>query len=190
MIPIVTLNYSFQIKKCSDPTCCSEPQSCGGTFSSVHWYFQILLKTRWNLFQSTWISHGHETKDTNCPSLSLVREWEQEPSFLFTSAKVRGVANCLACDKLRCLYCEKQSMDVEKFDVNLTIESKWYICCFPICLENHLIFDCIQIHTSTACDHLLSEVIIVTKSWCYPCVHSAENDCSVPQTLGRYKQVF
>ena len=50
-------------------------------------------------------------EDTDCPfkALHLEREKDTLSSSFFTASKVQGVGSCLACDKPRCLYCDKQS---------------------------------------------------------------------------------
>ena len=52
---------------------------------------------------------GTETEDTDCPFKALHREREKETlsSSFFTASKVQGVGSYLACDKPRCLYCDK-----------------------------------------------------------------------------------
>lgn len=144
--------YSFQVKKCNDPTCCPPSRLSSEVFSKIKWLPDPTFtsdKTHYKTFQEL---YGLETNENDCPSRTLCREREQEPSSLFTAAKVRGVATCLACDKPRCLYCDKQTIykDNENI-VTLAVESNLYICGSPIFPESHPLSELIRVRTSVSC---------------------------------------
>ena len=79
-----------------------------GIFSltNIHWLPDPLLSQYCKQFEKVF---GIETLECDRPSLAVTREKEQERSSLFTGAKVRGVVECLACDKPRCVFTDKQS---------------------------------------------------------------------------------
>ena len=178
--------YSFQIKKCGDSTCCPPPRLPLDTFSSLHWLPDPTLsdnKAHFKIFQDL---YGQETNDNDCPSSILIREKEQEPSTLFTAVKVRGLAQCMACDKPRCLYSEKQSTYTENRNiVNLAIENNLYICGSPIFPESHSLSQCIQVRSSITCNSPIERSYYSNKTLHLPpvCVHCGERNCSVPEEL-------
>ena len=95
---------------------------------------------------------GIETLECDHPSLPVTREKEQEPSSLFTGAKVRDVVECLACDKPRCIYIDKQSTYTQN-TVMLTfaVENNHYVCGSPIFPEGHPLTGELHIRTSLTC---------------------------------------
>ena len=126
--------------------------------------------------------------------MAICREREQEPSSLFTASKVRGVAQCLACDKLRCLYCDKQSIYKENENiVILAIESNSYICGSPIFPENHSLSELIRVCHSVSCKSPIERSYYSNKTLKLPslCVCCGEKDCSIPESFQqRFKQVL
>ena len=178
--------YSFQVKKCEDSTCCSPPRSPSGVFSGVSWLPDPTLTPDKAHFKKFGDLYGQDTKDSDCPSQNILREREQEPSSLFTAAKVRGVAHCLACDKPRCLFSEKQVVYTEnQATVNLAIESNFSVCGSPIFPENHPLFECIRIRTSVTCEAPIERAYYSNKTLKLPplCVHCGEKECSIPSEL-------
>ena len=144
--------YSFQVKKCEDRTCCPPPRLSEEILSSLCWLPNPTLTSDKAHFKTFGELYGQETQDTDCPSSAICREREQEPSALFTAAKVRGLACCLACDKPRCLYSEKQSTYTEnRYIVNLAIESNFYICGSPLFPDSHPLFELIRVCNSVNC---------------------------------------
>ena len=161
--------YSLQIKKCGDIMCCSPPRLSTEEFSKIKWLPDPTLTPDKAHFKTFEELYGKETTDAHCPSMVRHREQANEPASLFTAAKVRGVATCLACDKPRCLYCDKQTIYKENQGiVTLAIESNIYICGSPICLKitpyRNLSEFVLVYHAS----HLLSDLIIRTKPSSYP----------------------
>ena len=186
--------YSFQIKKCSDTSCCPPSRLPTEIFSKLKWLPDPTLtldKGNYKTFQEL---YGHDTKDTDCPSMAICREREQEPSSLFTASKVRGVAQCLACDKPRCLYCDKQSIYKENENiVILAIESNLYICGSPIFPENHPLSELIRVRHSVSCKSPIERSYYSNKTLKLPslCVYCGEKDCSIPESFQqRFKQVL
>ncbi len=95
-------HYSLQIRKCNDPSCCRPVRLPQDVFARMQWLPDPLLtvdKSHYKPFEQLF---GQETSECDRPSLVVTREKEQEPSSLFTGAKVRGVVECLACDKPHC----------------------------------------------------------------------------------------
>lgn len=186
--------YSFQVKKCEDRTCCPPPRSSSETFSSICWLPDPTLASDKDNFKTFEDLYGQETKDSDCPSQILHRGREQEPSSFFTAAKVRGLAHCLACDKPRCLYSDKQAVYTENRSiVDLAIESNLYVCGSPIFPESHPLFESIRIRTSVTCESPIERAYYSNKSLKLPplCVHCGEKECSIPDELQQqFKQVL
>jgi len=189
-----TRRYSFQVKKCSDPTCCPPSRLPSEMFSKIKWLPDPTFTTDKSHYKTFQELYGTDTDDTDCPSTALRQEREKEPSSLFTAAKVRGVAPCLACDKPRCLYCDQHTTYKEnRAIVTLAIESNFYICGSPIFPESHPLFELIRVRTSVTCNSPIERSYYSNKSLQLPplCVHCGEKDCSVPAAYQqRFKQVL
>ena len=64
---------------------------------------------------------------------------------------MQGVGLCLACDKYRCLYCDKQAIYKENEEtVVLAVESNLYACGSPIFPDRHPLSELIRVRTSIA----------------------------------------
>ncbi len=186
--------YSFQVKKCVDPTCCSTPRLRSETFEEIQWLPDPTFTTDKLHYKTFHELYGTNTDDTDCPSTTLRQEREKEPSSLFTAAKVRGVALCLACDKPRCLYCDKQTTYKDnKVTVTLAIESNFYICGSPIFPENHPLSELVRVRTTVTCNSPIERSYYSNKTLQLPplCVHCGEKNCFVPAAFEqRFKQVL
>ena len=116
-------------------------------YSKIKWLPDPTItsdRSRYKTFQEMYWT---DSDNTDCPSTAL----ETAIIFIFTAAKVRGVAPCLACDKLRCLFCEKQTTYKEnnKAIVTLAVESNFYICGSPIFPESHPLFELVRVCTTS-----------------------------------------
>ncbi len=186
--------YALQMKKCEDRTCCASPRLPSETISSVHWLPDPTLTSDKAHFKTFEELYGQETTSADCPSAALQREREKEPSAFFTGAKVRGLAPCLACDKPRCLYSEKQSTYTESKDiVLLAIESNFYVCGSPLFPDSHPLFESIRVRTSVTCESPIERCYYSNKTLKLPplCAHCGEKECSIlSEFQERYKQVL
>ena len=87
-------HYSFQVKKCSDPMCCSPPRLPEELFKDMKWLPDPLLtadKAHYKTFQEL---YRQDTTECDRPSLAIQREKEKEPSSLFTMAIESNVYVC------------------------------------------------------------------------------------------------
>ena len=163
-------------------------------FTHVQWLPDPLLtadKSHYKPFEEVF---GHETSECDRPSLAVTREREQEPSSLFTGANVRGVVECLACDKPRCVFAEKLSTYTQnKVLLTFAVENNLYICGSPIFPEDHPLAVELRIRTSLTCQSPIERSYYSNKTLRLPpvCAHCGEKDCHVPQALKeKYKIVL
>lgn len=81
--------YSFQIRKCSDPLCCSPLRCPQAVFDSLHWLPDPMLekdKAHYKVFQDVF---GQTTSEADRPSIAQSKQREEHPSSNYTAAKVR-----------------------------------------------------------------------------------------------------
>ena len=179
-------HYSIQIRKCNDHSCCHPVRMPQDVFTQMHWLPDPLLtadKSHYKLFEDVF---GHETSECDRPSLAVAREKEHEPSSQFTGAKVRGVVECLACDKCRCIFAEKQSTYTDNKDVLiLAVECNFYVCGSPILPEDHPLAKELYVRTSLTCQSPIERSYYSNKALKLApiCAHCGEKDCYVPQVL-------
>ena len=120
---------------------------------------------------------GIETLECDCPSLAVTREKEQELSSLFTGAKVRGVVECLACDKPR-VFTDKQSTYTQN-EVMLTFagENNLYVYMWlPNFPEGHPLAGELHICTSLTSESPLERSYYSNKTLKLPpiCAHCGD----------------
>jgi hypothetical protein len=179
-------HYSLQIRKCNDPSCCRPVRLPQDVFARMQWLPDPLLtvdKSHYKPFEQLF---GQETSECDRPSLVVTKEKEQEPSSLFTGAKVRGVVECLACDKPRCIFAEKQSTYTQNEEVlTFAVENNLYVCGSPIFPESHPLAAELRIRTSLTCQTPIERSYYSNKALKLPpiCAHCGEKDCFVPQAL-------
>ena len=105
-------HYSiYLIRKCNDPSCCQPVHLPQEVFTNIHWLPDPLLTVDKSHYKQLEEVFGIEISECDRPSLTVTRQREQEPSSLFTGAKVQGVVECLACDKPHCVFTDKQSTE-------------------------------------------------------------------------------
>ena len=187
-------HYSIQIRKCTDPSCCQPVRLPQEVCTHIQWLPNPVLtvdKSHYRPFEEVF---GHETSECDRPSLAVTREREQEPSSIFTGAKVRGVVECLACDKPRCIFAEKQSTYTQnKVVLTFAVENNLYVCGSPIFPEDHPLAGELRIRTSLTCQSPVKRSYYSNKTLKLPpiCAHCGEKDCYVPQVLKeQYKIVL
>ena len=188
-------HYSFQIRKCSDPLCCS-PLRCPQTvFDSLHWLPDLMLdkdKAHYKVFQDVF---GKTTSEADRPSIAQSKQREEHPSSNYTAAKVRSTVKCLACDKPRCVYSEKMSTYKEnKSIVTLAAEVNFYVCGSPLIPDSHPLAKDVYVRTSLSCDSPIERAYYSSsKTMKFPaiCAHCGNKDCAIPQHLSeKFKVVL
>lgn len=101
-------HYSFQIRKCSNPLCCSPLHCPQAVFDSLPWLPDPMLakdKAHYSVFEDVY----RKTSETDRPSFQQSKQRDEHPSSYYSASKVRITVQCLTCDKPQCIYAEKLS---------------------------------------------------------------------------------
>ncbi|CAB4376372.1 unnamed protein product [Rhizophagus irregularis] len=188
--------YSFQIKKCNNPTClyCKPIRLPLSEFNTLSFLPDpIPSQDHYATFQDV---YGTETTEKYRPTyMKSQASAEPIPKSILVVSKIRGYINCEDCGKRRCVYSEKSLTHEEQEDFQQVLDSYSYSCGAPVFPDDHYLKELIFVRTQISCDSPI-EILYYSsrKSGNYPiCYYCGESEDLVtpPQSLReRFKQIY
>ncbi|PKY34602.1 hypothetical protein RhiirB3_499282, partial [Rhizophagus irregularis] len=183
--------YSFQIKKCNQPSCevCYPIRMPIDVFQNLY-FLPDPVPSRDNpdRYETFANLYGKFTTEKFRPSLiNLNSKAELAPSNILISAKIRGYIKCKSCGKTRCLYSELKLTEQEKQDLESALQTYTYSCGSPIFPDDHSLAQKVFVRVQISCDSPIELLYYTSKKAgnipiCYWC--GANNDfVTVPQNL-------
>ncbi|CAB4401187.1 unnamed protein product [Rhizophagus irregularis] len=148
--------YTFQIKKCNQPTCevCYPVRMPIDIFQNLY-FLPDPVPSRDNPdhYKQFANLYGKPTTEQFRPSLINEKsKTEPVPSNILISTKIRDYIRCNSCGKTRCLYSNSQLTEQQKQDLNSVIQAYTYSCGSPIFPDNHSLAQKIFVRIQISCD--------------------------------------
>ncbi|CAB4381993.1 unnamed protein product [Rhizophagus irregularis] len=191
--------YSFQIKKCNNPTClyCKPIRLPLSEFNTLSFLPDPIPSQdntdHYATFQDV---YGTETTEKYRPTyMKSQASAEPIPKSILVVSKIRGYINCEDCGKRRCVYSEKSLTHEEQEDFQQVLDSYSYSCGAPVFPDDHYLKELIFVCTQISCDSPI-EILYYSsrKSGNYPiCYYCGEREDLVtpPQSLREcFKQIY
>ncbi|CAG8822195.1 23673_t:CDS:2, partial [Gigaspora margarita] len=133
--------YSFQIKKCNNPSClyCKPIRLPPHEFCNLSFLPDpIPLKDNANHYATFQQVYGTKTTEEFRPTYIQSRmKSESIPKYILVAEKIRDYIECENCRKRRCAYSNKSLTNDEQQDYKQALESYLYPCGAPIFLDDH-----------------------------------------------------
>ena len=131
-------SYSFQLKKCSSPTCkyctANKPTLPHDTLSSLSWLPLPLLDQTKEHYQSFDSVYGSPISSKDQPSISATfnsmeaAAADEQNRELFNATRVRGAIQCQECFKPRCIFARNKLTSKERLSIEEVKESHLFTC--------------------------------------------------------------
>lgn len=172
-------HYCFQIRKCDDRSCCSEPLN-----KNLVWLPDPVLDESGDHYLPYSTLKSKETTEDDRPSLKKLPETQKKrkssgahttatteadagmetendsPSSLgiprcsnsvITAQNARALVNCVECTKPRVLYSKQKLSQRQEVTLALSLSEYDYTCGGPVLSPNNSLAKCIQIRTEISC---------------------------------------
>ncbi|GBC13306.2 hypothetical protein GLOIN_2v1780244 [Rhizophagus irregularis DAOM 181602=DAOM 197198] len=172
--------YSFQIKKCNNPTC---P------------YCKPIRLPSQEFHDLSFLPDPIPSQEYRPTYMQSQANAEPIPKSILVVGKIRGYIDCEDCKKRRCVYSDKFLNSDEQQDFQQVLESYSYSCGAPIFPDDHYLKEVVFVRTRINCDSPI-EVLYYSsrKSGNYPiCYYCGESEGLVapPESLKqRFKQIY